>query len=84
MSKSEEYRAWRKEYDANLLRQGRDEGHHDMLARQFARKLGRPLTEAERGTLRARLGALGDAVGDVVIDLDPAALEAWLATPAAH
>ncbi len=88
MSKLEEYRAWRQEYDANLLRQGRDEGEREgrfeVLSRMVARKLRRPLSEAERGTLRARLGALGDAVGDVVIDLDPVALEAWLATPAAH
>lgn len=84
MSKLEEYRAWREKYDARLLRKGRKEGRIDVLTRLFARKLGRPLSDAERATLHARLRTLGDAIGDVVIDLDPAALEAWLATPAAH
>ena len=55
------------------------------LARQFERRLARPLTAAEQATLVARMGTVGpDRLGDVVLDLDPAALSAWLADPAAR
>ncbi|MBI5517918.1 MAG: hypothetical protein HY909_29370 [Deltaproteobacteria bacterium] len=52
------------------------------LLRQFERRLGRGLTEPERAVLLARLGSLGPArLGDVVLDLDPQALAAWLTDP---
>jgi len=55
------------------------------LQRQFTRRLGRVLTEAERATLLARFDTVGpDRLGDVVLDLDPDALGQWLADPAAR
>ncbi len=49
------------------------------LAHQFERRLGRALTEAERVKLAKRLGTLGpERVGDVVLDLSPEELAAWL------
>ena len=63
--------------------EGRDAGREQGLAplvHQFERRLGRPLSEEERRSLSARLLHLGPArLGDVVLDLDPAALAAWLA-----
>jgi hypothetical protein len=54
------------------------------LVRQFERRLGRPLSDAERGVLASRLDVVGpDRLGDVVLDLDSAALAAWLASPTA-
>ena len=54
------------------------------LEHLFARRLGRALSAEERATLRARLDTVGPArLGDVVLDLDTAALAAWLADPAA-
>jgi len=62
---------------------GRQEGRLEglqPLAHLFARRLGRPLSAGEFGRVRERLGTLGAArLGDVVLDLDPAALAAWLA-----
>lgn len=58
---------------------GRDEGLAP-LVRQFERRLGRALTADERATLRARLATHGpERLGDVVLDLAPDALAAWLA-----
>jgi hypothetical protein len=67
------------------------DGRHAGLAeglqprvRRFARRLGRLLSDAERGTLASRLDVVGPArLGDVVLDLDRAALAAWLASPTA-
>ncbi len=70
------------------LEQGRAEGEARGLGplhRQFARRLGRALTAAEAAELGRRLGALGpERLGDVVLDLAPAALGAWLADPHAR
>jgi hypothetical protein len=53
------------------------------LVHQFERKLGRALSEGERTTLRAQLEVLGpDKLGDLVLDLDAAALGAWLSASA--
>lgn len=80
-----ELNAWYEQYEAQLrgegLREGLREGQLTVLARQFERKLHRRLADAERETLRARLAREGDALGDVVLDLDPPALAAWLAAP---
>ena len=62
-------------------RLGIDEGKRLGVMRQFERKLRRPLSEAERAMLSARLRTFGpDAMGDVVLDLDAAALAVWLAS----
>jgi hypothetical protein len=54
------------------------------LVRLFERRLGRSLSDAERGALASRLDVVGpDRLGDVVLDLDSAALAAWLASPTA-
>ena len=48
----------------------------------FARRLGRPLADAERAEVLRRLDTLGpDRIGDVVLDLERDALAAWLADP---
>jgi hypothetical protein len=55
------------------------------LQRQFARRLGRPLTEGETATLLARFDTVGpDRLGDVVLDLTPEALAQWLTDPDAR
>ncbi len=55
------------------------------LLRQFARRLGRVLTEDEQRIVVARLDTVGaDRLGDVVLDLDPEALAQWLADPEAR
>jgi hypothetical protein len=55
------------------------------MVHQFSRRLGRPLTDAERVTLNTRLDALGpERIGDVVLDLATDALAAWLADPDAR
>jgi len=60
----------------------REDERREMLQRQFEHRLRRPLAEHEAATLAARLGALGHArVGEVVLDLDAAALARWLADP---
>ena len=64
--------------------EGREEGLRPLL-RQFERRLARPLTAAEHTALVVRLTSLGpDRLGDVVLDLDPPALAAWLAAPDAR
>jgi flagellar biosynthesis/type III secretory pathway protein FliH len=51
------------------------------LEHLLTRRLARPLTEAERATLRARLRADGsERIGDLVLDLTPDALADWLRT----
>ncbi len=66
------------------LQQGMQQGLQQSLLHQFTRKLGRPLSEEERAILYARLDTLGpDRLGDVVLDLAPTPLAAWLADPAA-
>ncbi len=70
------------------VEQGRDEGLRAgllPLQRLVARRLGRPLTAAESAMLLARVDTVGpDRLGDVVLDLSPEALGAWLADPDAR
>jgi hypothetical protein len=85
-----------KKWEQALLRQGRRKGLKEglekglekglsPLQRQFARRLGRPLSAAEQSILVARLDTLGpDRLGDVVLDLSPEALGAWLSAPDAR
>jgi len=73
-----------------VRQEGREEGKADgvlqglmqgiqPLQHQFARRLGRPLTERETATLLARFDTVGpDRLGDVVLDLTPDALGQWL------
>lgn len=64
------------------LQQGQQQGQQMALLHQFARKLGRPLTSEERSRIVARIDTLGpDRLGDVILDLSPTALDAWLADP---
>ncbi|KYF53918.1 hypothetical protein BE08_07020 [Sorangium cellulosum] len=66
------------------LNEGLKEGQIRTLARQFEKKLGRPLAEAERSVLTERLDRLGpDRLDDVLLELPADALAAWLADPAA-
>ena len=72
-------------------REARAEGKAEGIAvglrpvlRQCERKLGRTLSGDERTTLHQRLDQLGaERLGDVVLDLDGAALGAWLTDPKA-
>ena len=55
------------------------------LVHQFERRLGRALSDDERATLTERLRTAGPVrLGDVVLDLAPDALAAWLADPDAR
>jgi hypothetical protein len=63
---------------------GEKKGEFKMLARGYERRLRRPLTEAERGTLALRVEKLGmDRMLDVQNELAVDALAAWLADPTA-
>lgn len=84
------------DFKEKLRREGRQEGETlgelrgflrglQPLRHQFARRLGRPLTEAEAATLRSRFDTVGpNRLGDVVLDLSPDALGAWLTDPDAR
>ena len=71
-----------------LFERGRTEGLTEglrVLERVFARRVGRPITAAEHAELLRRLDTLGpDRIGEVVFDLAPEALAAWLADPDAR
>ena len=77
------------ELKASLLKEGQKKGVKKGLEKglaplvhQFERKLGRSLATAEHTTLRKRLRTHGPArLGDVVLDLDAAALARWLDDP---
>lgn len=73
-----------KNLEENAIKRGQQQGHQ-LLMHQFARRLGRPVSEEERAVLRTRFDALGpDRLGDVVFDFDAAALASWLADPSAR
>jgi hypothetical protein len=49
---------------------------------QCERRLGRPLTEAEHDVVTRRYESVGpDRLGDVVLDLEPEALDRWRNDP---
>lgn len=55
------------------------------LLRQVERRIARPLTDAERTSLSACFDLVGpERLGDVVLDLPPDALAAWITAPDAH
>jgi len=63
----------------------RHEGERLGLQRLYARRLGRSLSADEETTLVQRLDTVGpDRLGDVVLDLSPDALAAWLRDPDAR
>lgn len=67
-----------------LIDEGRQEGLAS-LWHVYERRLGRALSSEEHRTLRERLRLMGAArLGDVVLDLSPEALGAWLADPDAR
>ena len=69
---------YQSEFARTYFQQGREEGLRP-LVHLFERRLGRALSAAERATLTERLRKQGpDRVGDVVLDLSPAELSAWL------
>lgn len=58
------------------------QGQVSLLVHQFERRIARPLTEAERATVRERFDSVGPSrLGDVVLDMRPAELSAWLSDP---
>jgi hypothetical protein len=64
--------------------EGKQEGRVDTHARAFAKRLGRPLSEAEHAVLAERLDRLGeDRLFDLFLTQDGDALAAWLADPSA-
>jgi hypothetical protein len=67
------------------IEKGREQGLErgiGPLAHLFERRLARALSSAERGVLVRRLDTLGpERLGDLVVDLSPEALAAWLAAP---
>ncbi|WP_437974906.1 hypothetical protein WMF11_42995 [Sorangium sp. So ce295] len=66
-------------------KEGLQEGQLRVLARQFEKKLGRPLTEMEHSVLAERFERLGaDRLDDAKLALPPEALAAWLADPTAR
>jgi hypothetical protein len=66
------------------VQRGVERGALQSLQHQFERRIGYRLGPSEQAALRQRLATLGpDRLGDVVLDLDAAALAAWLADPAA-
>jgi len=67
------------QYEQRVHNDGRQEGMLPLL-RLFARRLGRALTSAEQAAVLGRFDTVGpDRLADVVLDLTPDALEAWLA-----
>ncbi|MBI5517558.1 MAG: hypothetical protein HY909_27555 [Deltaproteobacteria bacterium] len=72
------------EWENTTHARGLQEGQLKSLVHLFERKLCRDLTKAEHGVLHQRLLAVGpERLGDVVLDLDGPALDAWLRDPAA-
>lgn len=59
--------------------EGRDEGVLRTVTRAVERRLGRELLAPELSSLRAHVAHRGETALDQALDLDPAALAAWLA-----
>ncbi|AUX45003.1 hypothetical protein SOCE26_064820 [Sorangium cellulosum] len=80
-----EVQRWFEQLKQSLRDEGLKEGQIQALTRQFEKKLGRPLAEAERSVLAERFDRLGlDRLDDVRLELSADALAAWLADPAAR
>jgi hypothetical protein len=87
-----EIQKWYEEHKQGIRQEGKLEGklegEHDARvathARIFAKRLGRPLADAEHAVLAERLEHLGeDRLVDLVLAHDGVALAAWLADPTA-
>jgi hypothetical protein len=79
------YEADRAEARQEGIEKGIVEGRLLTLRELIERRLHRPLDDAERATLDARLHTLGAArLDEVVLDFTSAALAAWLADPDAR
>ena len=66
------------------FQQGIEQAIHP-LARQFERRLGRPLTEAEQSSLRNHFQVdEPEKVGHALLDLSPQDLALWLAPTNGH
>ncbi len=69
---------------SSVFKMGEQRGRQENFARQYGKRLGRPLTAAERATLVQRLGTLGaERLDDVLFGLTPEAIAAWLEDPMA-
>ncbi|MEZ4410265.1 MAG: Uma2 family endonuclease [Polyangiales bacterium] len=65
--------------------QGREEGREEVFALLCAQKLGRELSDVERGSLREKVATLGaGSVGEAVMGLNVDALVAWVSAPSAR
>jgi len=65
---------------SSLYKRAHQSGVEHGIEPLFHRRLGRPLTDEERMTLRGRLDAHGaDRITDVALDLSADKLAAWLA-----
>lgn len=77
-------REWYEELKQAIRDSGRQEGRLEVCAEAFAKRLARPLTDAEWEVLADRLGRLGnDRLAAVAFTFEGEALAAWLADPAA-
>jgi hypothetical protein len=73
------------ELNQGALEKERMEGQLEPLVHLFERRLARALTPSERATLVERLREQGaEHVGDVVLDLSPEDLAAWLSATNGH
>jgi hypothetical protein len=85
VSATQLYNEWYEKIHNEVVREGRREGRREEISRFFARRLGRELTETESGTLAERATSLGFArLEQVVLEMAPAALAAWLADASAQ
>lgn len=83
MLKNYQYQSdFARKYFAEGRAEGVLEGELKPLVRQFERRLARSLTPTEHARLMTQVRAQGlERIGDLVLDLTPEALAAWLATP---
>ncbi|MFS8070005.1 MAG: hypothetical protein ACMG6S_26875 [Byssovorax sp.] len=80
-----EIQKWYEELKQGIRQEGKHEGRVATHARVFAKRLGRPLSDAEHAVLAERLDRLGeDRLVDLFLTHDGDALAAWLADPAAR
>jgi hypothetical protein len=71
--------SWSQQLIEQGHQEGRQEGRLELLTKHFAKRLKRALAEEEKKALAAKLEALGaDRLSDVLFDLSPARLLAWL------
>ncbi|UQA58746.1 hypothetical protein [Polyangium aurulentum] len=76
---------WYRQFERDLANRFKTEGQLQPLAHQFERRLARPLSPSERATLAERLREQGaERVSDVVLDLSPEDLAAWLSATNGH